>query len=142
MGATYTIVVTNQGNVPTSGLVTVTDTLPAGLVATGIAGSGWACTQPAGPCTRSDPLAPGASYPPIVLTVNVAAAPPASVTNVAHVAGGGDSGGDSSSVVTPIGPRPPDPGPSQPIPVDSPLALLLAALLLALAGGWQLRRGR
>jgi len=142
IGATYTIVVTNHGNVPTTGPVTVTDTVPAGLTATGIGGSGWTCTQPAGPCTRSDPLAPGASYPAITLTVNVSDSPPSSVTNVAHVAGGGDTGGDSSTVVSPIGPRPPGPGPSQPIPVDSPLALLLAALLLAGAGSWQLRRQR
>ncbi len=142
VGATYTIVVTNTGNTPTTGVVTVTDTVPAGLTATGIGGSGWTCVQAAGPCTRSDPLAPGASYPPITLTVNVSDSPPSSVTNVAHVTGGGDTGDDSSTVITPIRPRPPDPGPSQPIPVDSPLALLLAALLLAAAGGWRLRKLR
>lgn len=142
VGATYTIVVTNHGTIPTSGVVTVTDTVPAGLTATGISGPGWTCTQPAGPCTRSDPLAPGASYPPITLTVNVSASASGNVINVAHVQGGGDPGDDSSTVVTPIQPITPPPGPTQPIPVDSPLALLLAALALALAGGWQLRRQR
>jgi uncharacterized repeat protein (TIGR01451 family) len=46
-GATYTLTVTNIGAGATSGTVTVTDTLPTGLTATGIAGAGWACTQPA-----------------------------------------------------------------------------------------------
>ncbi len=146
-GATYTIVVTNHGNVPTSGVVTVSDMLPPGLTATSMTGPGWTCTQPAGPCTRSDPLAPGASYPPITLTVNVADDPPSSVTNIATVVGGGDTGGgDTSTVVTPIVNIPPVPPPDtgEPIPVDSPLALLIAALLLAAAGATQLRarRGR
>ena len=47
----------NAGPSPSFGLVTVSDVLPPGLTATSIAGTNWACTQPAGPCTRSDPLA-------------------------------------------------------------------------------------
>jgi uncharacterized repeat protein (TIGR01451 family) len=41
-GATYTLTVNNTGSVPTSGAVTVVDTLPGSLTATAIAGSGWA----------------------------------------------------------------------------------------------------
>jgi uncharacterized repeat protein (TIGR01451 family) len=52
-GATYTLTVSNVGAGPTSGSVTIADTLPAGLTASGIAGTGWTCTQPAGPCNRS-----------------------------------------------------------------------------------------
>jgi uncharacterized repeat protein (TIGR01451 family) len=101
-GATYTITATNSGTGPSSGTVTVTDTLPAGLTATGIAGTGWSCTQPAGPCTRSDVLAAGASYPALTLTVNVAANAPASVTNAAAVSGGGEinTSNDTASDVT------------------------------------------
>src|SRR5439155_1434342 len=91
IGATYTLTVTNVGAGPTSGTVTVTDTLPAGLTATGLAGSGWTCTLATLTCTRSDALAAGASYPPITLTVNVAVTAPPSITNVAVVAGGGDA---------------------------------------------------
>ena len=76
VGATYTITVNNVGAGVTSGAVTVTDTLPAGLTASGIGGSGWNCTQPAGPCSRSDTLAGGSSYPAITLTVNVSPTPP------------------------------------------------------------------
>ncbi len=71
--------------------MTVTETVPAGLTATGIAGTDWTCTQPAGPCTRSDVLAAGASYPALTLTVNVASTAPASVTNTATVSGGGET---------------------------------------------------
>jgi uncharacterized repeat protein (TIGR01451 family) len=60
-GATYTITVQNSGAAPASGTVTAADTLPAVLTATSIAGTGWSCTQPAGPCSRSDALAPGAA---------------------------------------------------------------------------------
>src|SRR5258705_4217734 len=71
-GATYTLTVANFGAADTSGAVTVTDTLPAGLTATAMSGAGWSCTLATLTCTRSDVLAPGASYPAITLTVNVA----------------------------------------------------------------------
>jgi uncharacterized repeat protein (TIGR01451 family) len=89
-GATYTITVTNSGTGATSGTVTVTETVPSGLTATAISGTGWTCTQPSGPCTRSDVLAASASYPVITLTVNVASNAPASVTNSVTVSGGGE----------------------------------------------------
>ncbi|HVF35572.1 MAG TPA: hypothetical protein VND91_09645, partial [Candidatus Saccharimonadia bacterium] len=91
VGATYTIVVRNVGSAATSGTVTLTDTLPAGLTATAIAGSGWNCTLAPLSCTRGDALAAGASYPPIVLTVNVASNAPATLVNTATVSGGGDT---------------------------------------------------
>ena len=105
VSATYTITVSNSGQGASAGVVTVTDTLPGGLTATAIAGQGWSCAQPGGPCTRSDPLTAGASYPAITLTVNVAANAPSSVTNVVGVAGGGDSntGNNSASDLTAIG---------------------------------------
>lgn len=90
-GATYSLVVTNSGAGPTAGTVTVTDTLPAGLTATAIAGTGWSCTLATLTCTRSDALAAGASYPAITLTVSVAANAAAQVTNQAAVAGGGET---------------------------------------------------
>jgi len=88
---TYSITVGNSGNGPTSGTVTVTDTIPTGLTATAMAGSGWTCTQPAGPCTRSDVLPAGGTYSAITVTVNVAGNAPASVTNTATVSGGGET---------------------------------------------------
>jgi hypothetical protein len=72
------------------GTVTVVDTLPAGLTATNIAGTGWACVLNTLTCTRADVLNAGASYPAITLTVNVAANVGGTVTNTATVSGGGE----------------------------------------------------
>ncbi|MBZ5524080.1 MAG: DUF11 domain-containing protein [Acidobacteriia bacterium] len=92
-GATFTLTVTNVGHKATDGTaVTVTDALPAKLTATAAAGTGWTCVLvPAISCTRSDVLASNASYPPITLTVTVAADAPGLLTNSATVGGGGDS---------------------------------------------------
>jgi uncharacterized repeat protein (TIGR01451 family) len=100
-GRTYTIVVKNAGGLPTSGMVTVTDTLPAGLSATAISGSGWSCTLGTLTCTRSNVLAGGANYPAITVTVNVAANAPASLTNTATVSGGGDSASGNNTSADP-----------------------------------------
>jgi uncharacterized repeat protein (TIGR01451 family) len=84
-GATYTITVTNIGTAATSGTVTVADTLPAGLTATDISGTGWSCVLATLTCTRSNALGPAASYPPITLTVNVASnAPPGGIFGAAY----------------------------------------------------------
>jgi uncharacterized repeat protein (TIGR01451 family) len=105
-GDTYSLTVTNSGGAATSGTVTVTDTVPAGLTTTAMSGTGWTCTQPAGPCTRSDALNASASYPVITLTVNVANNAPSSVTNTATVAGGGEvnTSNDTATDPTTINP--------------------------------------
>jgi len=91
VGATFTITVSNVGSGPTSGTVSVVDNLPAGLTATAISGAGWSCVLGTLTCTRSDVLAAApAAYPPITVTVDVAANPPAQVINSADVSGGGD----------------------------------------------------
>src|SRR5438034_6604389 len=72
LGATYTITATNSGSAPTSGTVTVTDTLPAGLTATAISGTGWTCVLGTLTCTRSDALLAGATYPAITLNEDLA----------------------------------------------------------------------
>ncbi|MEO8191441.1 MAG: FG-GAP-like repeat-containing protein [Acidobacteriota bacterium] len=96
--AMYTIAVSNVGAGPSAGTVTVTDTLPASLIATALTGPGWSCDLASLTCTRSDSLAQGARYPDIALTVDVSAAAPASVTNRAAVSGGGDTGGANNTV--------------------------------------------
>jgi uncharacterized repeat protein (TIGR01451 family)/uncharacterized repeat protein (TIGR02543 family) len=86
----YTLSVSNAGDDPSYGTVTVTDTPPASLTITGLSGSGWTCTLGTASCTRSDALASGGSYPDITVTVSVDGNAPASVTNHADVSGGGD----------------------------------------------------
>jgi uncharacterized repeat protein (TIGR01451 family) len=86
----YTITVTNIGTGSSSGSVVVNEVPPAGLTITAMSGSGWTADLGSSTCTRSDALAAGASYPPITITVSVAANAATSLTNTAAVSGGGD----------------------------------------------------
>ncbi|MBM1143441.1 Ig-like domain repeat protein [Alcanivorax sp. ZXX171] len=102
-GATYTLTVGNQGPGATLGsTVTLTDTLPAGLSATALSGTGWNCDLATVRCTRDDVLATGAGYPPVTLTVDVASDAAASLTNQAVVSGGGDADGAGATDPTKI----------------------------------------
>lgn len=87
-GATYTITVSNAGTVDTTALITMNDSLPAGLTATAISGLNWNCTLSPLQCSRGDVLFAGTSFEPITLTVNVASNAASSVTNTATVSGG------------------------------------------------------
>ena len=101
--------VANVGSSPSSGAVTVTETPPTGLTITALSGTGWTCTIPT--CTRSDALAPGTSYPPIIVTTSVgASAPPGAVTNTAVVSGGGDSNSTNNTATDPTIIAAPAPG--------------------------------
>ena len=97
-GDTYTITVANVGDLSSTGTITVVDALPNGLAATAISGVGWTTDLGTLTCTRSNALFAGASYPPIVVTVNVAANAPASITNITMVAGGGDASSANNTV--------------------------------------------
>jgi uncharacterized repeat protein (TIGR01451 family) len=103
--AVYTITVTNSGTGPTSGTVTVTDTLPAGLTYRS-APAAWNCSASGQivTCSRSDALAAGNSYSALTLNVDVSATASASVTNAASVSGGGETNtaNNSASDVTTI----------------------------------------
>ena len=99
-GATYSLVVTNTGGGPTNGaVVTVTDTLPAGLTATAISGTNWSCTLATLTCTNSGVIPAGGNYFPITVTVNVASNASSPLVNSATVSGGGETNtaNDSSS---------------------------------------------
>ena len=114
----YTLTVSNAAAAgPAAGLVTVTDSLPAGLTPTGMTGDGWTCTlapatlpgtpntfEPVPTCYRLGSLAPGASYPPITLTVAVANDTEPAVTNAVAVSGGGapDAAATDRTAVTPL----------------------------------------
>jgi uncharacterized repeat protein (TIGR01451 family) len=91
----FALSVTTAGGAPSNGTVTVTDTVPADAFPTirGASGNGWTCTVNGRvvTCTRSDALAAGAGYPPIILDVTAANNLPATVQNTTTVSGGGDS---------------------------------------------------
>jgi uncharacterized repeat protein (TIGR01451 family) len=93
---TFTLTVTNNGPFAhkAGSTITVTDTIPADLTYASSTGTGW--TTPNGPGdnpvtwthTPATDVAPGASLPPITVTVAVDAAPALSVENEATVSGG------------------------------------------------------
>jgi uncharacterized repeat protein (TIGR01451 family) len=105
-GDTYTLTVSNAGGAATSGLVTVSETLPAGLTPTAFTGTGWTTSinGQTVSATRSDALAGGASYPSLTLSVSVAHDAAAGLTPTANVSGGGevitsdDSAGDPTTI--------------------------------------------
>jgi len=91
--ASYTVPVSNLSPYgPTSGTVTVNDTLPVGLIPTSASGTGWACSvvSQTVSCTDSTVLAANSSYPSITINANVAQTAPSTVTNTAVVSGGGE----------------------------------------------------
>jgi uncharacterized repeat protein (TIGR01451 family) len=101
--ARYTVTVTNaQGAGSTSGTVTVTETPPTGLSLVSMQGTGWNCMDAV--CTRSDVLTAGLSYPPITVTVAVAANATSPQLNQVAVSGGGSASGNAtdSTVVTAV----------------------------------------
>ncbi len=104
--ASYTLQASNVNTTATSGLVTVNDTLPLGVTPTSASGTGWTCSVSGQTvsCTRSDSLVGGGSYPPITVNINVAQSAPATVTNNAVIAGGGDVSplNDTGTDVAPV----------------------------------------
>src|SRR6266700_2963386 len=103
-GAVYTITVSNVGAVATvaGGTISVTDSLPFSLSATAVSGTGWNCNISFAQqfnCARpsSDILAPGNSYPPITLTVNLGTFVPLPLINTVSVSGIGDANTSNNS---------------------------------------------
>jgi uncharacterized repeat protein (TIGR01451 family) len=129
---TYEIEVSNVGNGPTSGTITVVDTLPTGMTHVGDDGAtaGFSCTSSAGgtvvTCTRSAPLAASATAG-FAITVAVAEGA-ASGTNTATVSATPDHGATNNTAVDPTTVnRRPTAGPvAVATTVDAPVAVTLA----------------
>ncbi len=106
--AAFSLVVNNTGSGATSGAYTISDNLPTGLTLLGTpTGSGWDCsasTSNFASCVRTASIAPGASAPAVTVSVSVASNAPASITNTATVAGGGElnTSNNSGSVVVSV----------------------------------------
>ncbi len=101
---TYTIKVTNNGSGPTTGTITVTDTLPAGLSFASNSGAGWGCAANAQNAQsvlciyNGAPLAAAGGNSSFTLTVSVAPGAFPSVTNAATVADPNDGRSTDKSV--------------------------------------------
>ncbi|MEI6447887.1 MAG: DUF11 domain-containing protein [Actinomycetes bacterium] len=114
LAAQYTITVKNEGNAAFDGETVVTDDLPvpsAFASATVSSAVGWSCSPSSSAtqivCKRSDTLAPGGSYPPIVLnTTAVTLANGGSAVNNATVSTPYDVNpdNDKASVESQVGP--------------------------------------
>ncbi|WP_456236974.1 beta strand repeat-containing protein [Comamonas koreensis] len=90
-GALYNLSVSNNGTAATTGVVTVRDSMPAGITAVAGTYGGWSCAVSGQDvtCTSSAPIAvAGVSTINLPVTVGAAAVP--SVANSATVGGGGD----------------------------------------------------
>ncbi len=93
----YTLKVRNIGQAPSSGAITLSDRLPAGLTLSATpSGTGWTCSGAVGAssfsCVSSQIIAAGAeASSPILARVNVAAASGAVAGNRVLVEGGGEA---------------------------------------------------
>ena len=87
-GVQYSLTVSNIGGAAklAGNTVTVTEIPPTGLTITAISGTNWACTLATLTCTRSDALAPSASYESISVTATVADNAPITLVNSGTVA--------------------------------------------------------
>jgi uncharacterized repeat protein (TIGR01451 family) len=95
LGATYTLVVSNAALAPaTNSTVSVSDSVPAGMTLVSLSGTGWTCSG--NTCRRADALAAGASYPAIIVTVDVAATAGSPLVNNVTVSGGGSNSATAS----------------------------------------------
>jgi len=95
--ATYTVIVSNPSSAgPTNAPVTVTEMIPYGFTLVSMSGPGWSCST--NTCNRSDVLSPGASYPAISVTVNVAVNATSPQVNQVSVSGGGSASASASDL--------------------------------------------
>jgi uncharacterized repeat protein (TIGR01451 family) len=98
--ATYNFVVSNVGQQPSSGEITVSDTLPTGLTLVSAFGLGWDCSASAGTtisCKTDDVAAAGQPMSPISARVQVASNAPDPLVNTATVAVTGDTNSSNDS---------------------------------------------
>ncbi len=92
----YSLLVTNIGTAATTGTITVTDTVPAGLTINSVSASvasGFTCPAPVGQvvtCTRSAALAPGGPSAALI-TINVTPTTAGTKTNTGTVTTPGDT---------------------------------------------------
>jgi hypothetical protein len=98
----YQVNTSNVGNVPSSGSVTVVNTLSTGLTATAISGTGWTCTLSNLTCTRADSLPINSAFPLINITYNIAGNAPSSAQITATVSGGGDTNSANNNANLPL----------------------------------------
>lgn len=108
--ATFTIVVSNAGAIAGTGLVSVTEQPPAGLLITSMSGTGWTFNPGSLTCTTTNILAAGGSYPSITVQGTLATNAAGSLTNTASLTGGNDTISDNNSAAQTFTVAPPPAG--------------------------------
>jgi uncharacterized repeat protein (TIGR01451 family) len=103
----YTLTVTNVGAGSTTGAVTVTDQVPAGLTGISAAGIGWQCHLVGRLVTcvwTGGQVAPGVTLPVITVTTTVLDTAVGTLVNTAvvHTPHDINTGNDTSTVTTPV----------------------------------------
>lgn len=144
-GAVYTLNVANVGSAASSGVVTVTDTLPAGMSFVSGTGANWSCSLAASQtvsCTSAATIDAGQSAT-LHINVNVDANAPAQLTNQAVVSCASPCGssGNPASDPTTIAARSVAPT-STPAPMLDWIGLMLLAALLAMAARRKSKRAQ
>jgi len=97
-----TLTISNAGSAASSGALTVTANLPAGLTATSMSGIGWTTNSSATNCTRSDSLGSSSNYPVITLNVAVATNAAPTLQPTFTISGGGDGFASNNTVTSTI----------------------------------------
>ena len=110
---TYLIVASDSPQAgPVTGPTTLTFAVPDGTV-TSATGDGWSCSSygQTVSCTRSDPLAPGQSFPAVQVSVAVpdTATDPVTTTATVDTPGNGAGAGATATTQTPVTALAPDP---------------------------------
>ncbi len=93
---TFNLTANNISSSTPAGGVTLTDTVPAGLIFATASGTGWTCSPAAGPFVSCNYdnfqiINPNASSTPLTVVASILLDAPASITNTAVVSGGGES---------------------------------------------------
>ena len=96
------LTISNTGSAASSGSLTVTINLPAGLTVTGISGTGWTASSSGLSCTRSDSLGAGLSYPVITLNVAVASNAAETLQPTFTISGAGDAYASNNAITNTI----------------------------------------
>lgn len=96
------LTISNTGSAASSGTLTVTVSLPAGLTVTGISGAGWTASSSGLSCARADSLGVGLSYPVITLNVAVANNAAETLQPTFTISGAGDAYSANNTITSPI----------------------------------------
>jgi hypothetical protein len=134
----YVLTLANVGTGPTSGTITVSDVIPAGLAINNVTnGAGFSCgtVSQTVTCTSSTVIGAGASNV-AVATINVTPTQVGQIGNTATVSGGGDTspGNNTSPPVNTTVSKVLPPPSFTPIPMLTPWTLSLLALLVVFVG--------